>query len=158
MPDESDPRDDRTPAPGEEPFGPRGDGPPAPGGAQDGLAADDDPRNEPAPFGTIVLLTVASAAAVMVLAALMSDPPGLKFLLFGPIAFVVFEVVGNEVWWKRWWGAIPGAVVGLAMYVEGRTALADVIGDTWAYPVAYVTAWALFAVIFALCSRYPRSF
>ncbi|MEU6716046.1 hypothetical protein ABZ897_31660 [Nonomuraea sp. NPDC046802] len=149
MPDETDPRD--GPAP-------RDAQPPAPGGAQEAVAADDDPRNQPAPLGAVLLLTTASAAVIMVLAAMASHPPSLKYLLFGPIVLVVYEVVTEEVWWKRWWGAIPGAVVGLAMYVEGRTALADIIGDTWAYPVAYVTAWALFAVIFALCSRYPRSF
>ncbi|MEQ4725298.1 hypothetical protein [Nonomuraea sp. B19D2] len=118
---------------------------------------EEDPRNEPAPFGAVVLLTAASAVAVMGLAAFLSHPPGLKFLLLGPIALVVFEVAVHEVWWKRWWGAIPGAVAGLALYFEGRTTLADLVGDTWAHPVAYVAAWTLFAVVFALCSRYPRT-
>ncbi|MET7338687.1 hypothetical protein [Nonomuraea sp. NPDC005650] len=121
------------------------------------MADDIDPRNEPAPFGAVVLLTVASAVAVMGLGALLSEPPALKFLLFGPIALVVFEVMVHEVWWQRWWGAIPGAVAGLALYFEGRVTLADLIGDTWAHPVAYVAAWALFAVVFAVCSRYPRT-
>ncbi|WP_157548644.1 hypothetical protein [Nonomuraea candida] len=119
---------------------------------------ESDPRDEPAPFGTVVALTAASAVAVMVLAALLSHPPNLKFLLFGPIVLVVFEVAVHEVWWKRWWGAIPGAVIGLAAYFEGRAALADIVGDGWAHPLAYVTAWALFAVVFAWCSRYPRRF
>ncbi|MFI7617414.1 hypothetical protein ACIBP6_39945 [Nonomuraea terrae] len=116
-----------------------------------------DPRNEPAPFGTVVALTAGSAVAVMGLTVLLSDPPSMKFLLFGPLALVVWEVIAFEVWWRRWWGAVPGAVAGLLVYVEGRQALADVIGDTWAHPVAYVTAWTLFAVVFALCSRYPRT-
>ncbi|GAA3246216.1 hypothetical protein [Nonomuraea helvata] len=118
---------------------------------------EEDPRNEPAPFGAVVLLTAASAVAVMGLAALLSHPPGLKFLLLGPIALVVFEVVVHEVWWQRWWGAIPGAAAGLALYFEGRAALADIVGEPWAHPVAYVAAWTLFAVVFALCSRYPRT-
>jgi hypothetical protein len=140
LPEDADPRDESVP----------GDtGPPAPHG--------DDPRLHPAPFGTVVLLTAGSAVAVMALAALLSHPPGLKFILFGPIALVVFELVTYEVWWKRWWGAIPGAVAGLALYFEGREALTGVIGDAWAHPVAYVAAWILFAVIFAWCSRYPRT-
>ncbi|MFB4280914.1 MULTISPECIES: hypothetical protein [unclassified Nonomuraea] len=138
MPDDREPRDD--PAPGVPDSSPV-----------------EDPRNEPAPFAAVVLLTGGSAVAVMVLAALLSHPPGLKFLLLGPVALVVFEVVAYEVWWQRWWGAVPGAVAGLAIYFEGRQALADLMGDTWAHPVAYVTAWTLFAVVFALCSRYPRS-
>ncbi|MDX3104610.1 hypothetical protein [Nonomuraea angiospora] len=121
------------------------------------MSEDIDPRNEPAPFGAVVLLTAASAVAVMALSALLSQPPGLKWLLFGPIALVVFEVVVHEVWWQRWWGAIPGAVAGLAFYFEGRAALSDLVGDAWAHPVAYVAAWTLFAVVFALCSRYPRT-
>lgn len=121
------------------------------------MSEDIDPRNEPAPFGAVVLLTAASAVAVMALSALLSQPPGLKWLLFGPIALVVFEVVVHEVWWQRWWGAIPGAVAGLALYFEGRAALSDLVGDAWAHPVAYVAAWTLFAVVFALCSRYPRT-
>ncbi|NRQ37328.1 hypothetical protein HII36_36655 [Nonomuraea sp. NN258] len=118
--------------------------------------AADDPRHEPAPFATTVLLTGGSAVAVMGIAALLSHPPGLKFLLFGPIALVAFEVITAEVWWKRWWGALPGAAISLACYFEGRQALADALGDTWAHPVAYVLAWTLFATVFALCSRYPR--
>ncbi|WP_431930893.1 hypothetical protein [Nonomuraea jabiensis] len=121
------------------------------------MSEDTDPRNEPAPFGAVVLLTAASAVAVMGLSALLSQPPGLKFLLFGPIALVVFEVVVHEVWWQRWWGAIPGAVAGLALYFEGRDALSDLVGDAWAHPVVYVAAWTLFAAVFALCSRYPRT-
>ncbi|MFC7590453.1 hypothetical protein ACFQYP_47210 [Nonomuraea antimicrobica] len=121
------------------------------------MSDENDPRDEPAPFGTVVLLTSLSAVAVMVLSALLAHPPGAKFLLFGPIALVVFEVITHELWWQRWWGAVPGALAGLAVYFEGRQALADVIGDTWAHPIAYVTAWALFAVVFALCSRYPRT-
>ncbi|WP_155128662.1 hypothetical protein [[Actinomadura] parvosata] len=117
---------------------------------------DVDPRDEPAPFGAVVLLTVAAAAGVMVLGALAPSALNLKFLLFGPITLVVFEIAVHEVWWKRWWGAIPGAVLGLACYFEGREALADIIGDAWAHPIAYVTAWALFAAAFAWCSRYPR--
>jgi hypothetical protein len=115
-----------------------------------------DPRDEPAPFGTVVLLTAASAVGVMLLSALLSHPPSMKFLLFGPVALVVFEVVAYEVWWRRWWGALPGAVAGLVTYFEGRAALADLMGDGWAHPVAYVAAWTLFAAVFAWCSRYPR--
>ncbi|TYB69807.1 hypothetical protein FXF51_06485 [Nonomuraea sp. PA05] len=118
---------------------------------------EDDPRDEPAPFAAVVLLTVAAAAGVMVLGALAPSALNLKFLLFGPIALVVFEIAVHEVWWKRWWGAIPGAVLGLAAYFEGRAALADIVGDGWAHPVAYVTAWALFAAVFAWASRYPRT-
>ncbi|MBB5776676.1 hypothetical protein [Nonomuraea jabiensis] len=121
------------------------------------MSEDIDPRNEPAPFGTLVLLTAASAVAVMGLSALLSQPPGLKWLLFGPIALVAFEMVVHEVWWQRWWGAIPGAVAGLALYFEGRATLSDLVGDVWAHPVAYVAAWTLFAAVFALCSRYPRT-
>ncbi|NUW45979.1 hypothetical protein [Nonomuraea rhodomycinica] len=116
-----------------------------------------DPRDEPAPFGAVVLLTVASAVAVMVVTSLLDQPPGLKFLLLGPIALVVFEVMVHEVWWQRWWGAVPGAVLGLTLYFEGREALGDVVGDSWAHPIAYVAAWALFAVVFAVASRYPRT-
>ncbi|MDR8407341.1 hypothetical protein MTP10_01125 [Nonomuraea sp. 3-1Str] len=116
-----------------------------------------DPRDEPAPFGAVVLLTVASAVAVMAVTSLLDEPPSLKFLLLGPIALVVFEVMVHEVWWQRWWGAVPGAVLGLTLYFEGREALGDVVGDSWAHPLAYVTAWALFAVVFALASRYPRT-
>lgn len=117
-----------------------------------------DPRDEPAPFEAVVLLTVAAAVGVMVLGALAPSALNLKFLLFGPIALVVFEIAVHEVWWKRWWGAIPGAVLGLAVYFEGRAALADLMGDGWAHPVAYVAAWAIFAVVFAVASRYPRTF
>ncbi|PZG14292.1 hypothetical protein [Nonomuraea aridisoli] len=133
------------------------DDPHARGGGDPEPAPADDPRNEPAPFGTVVVLTAGSAVAVMGLTALLSDPPGMKFLLFGPLALVVWEVIAFEVWWRRWWGAVPGAVAGLLVYFEGRQALGDVIGDAWAHPVAYVTAWTLFAVVFALCSRYPRT-
>ncbi|WP_176993903.1 hypothetical protein [Nonomuraea jiangxiensis] len=118
---------------------------------------EDDPRNEPAPFGLVVLLTAASAVVVMALEVFLSDPPGLRFLLFGPVALVAFEVITHEVWWQRWWGAIPGAVAGLGLYFEGRAALSDLIGAAWAHPVAYVAAWTLFAVVFAVCSRYPRT-
>ncbi|MBB6350076.1 hypothetical protein ACWGH8_25795 [Nonomuraea muscovyensis] len=116
-----------------------------------------DPRDEPAPFGAVVLLTTGSAVAIMAAVSLLSWPANLKLLLLGPITLVVWEVVTHEVWWRRWWGAVPGAVAGLTMYVEGRQALADVIGDAWAHPVAYVTGWALFAVIFAVASRWPRT-
>ncbi|TDD11030.1 hypothetical protein E1292_06580 [Nonomuraea deserti] len=144
MADDNDPRDEPVPA-----GAPQPEGAPSPPG--------NDPRDEPAPFGAVVLLTAGSAVAVMVISALMSDPPGMRFHLGGPIALVVFEVVTNEVWWQRWWGAIPGAIGGLACYFEGRAALADLVGDTWGHPIAYVAAWTLFAVVFALCSRYPRT-
>lgn len=119
--------------------------------------AGGDPRDEPAPFGALVLLTTGSAVAIMAAVSLLSWPENLKLLLLGPITLVAWEVITYEVWWRRWWGAVPGALAGLAMYVEGRQALADVIGDAWARPVAYVTAWALFAVIFAVASRWPRT-
>ncbi|MBN6057166.1 hypothetical protein JYK22_34905, partial [Nonomuraea sp. RK-328] len=93
----------------------------------------------------------------MVVTSLIDEPPGLKLLLFGPIALVAFEVVVHEVWWQRWWGAVPGAVLGLTLYSEGREALGDIVGDAWGQPIAYVAAWALFAVVFALASRYPRT-
>lgn len=131
VPDEPDPRDEPAPP-------------------------DGDPRDEPAPFAPVVLLTVAAAVGVMVFAALAPSALNLRFLLFGPIALVLFEIAVHELWWRRWWGAIPGAVAGLAIYSEGRAALTDLIGDGWAHPLAYVTAWALFAVVFAWCSRYPR--
>lgn len=104
-----------------------------------------DPREEPAPFGAVVLLTTLSAVAVMALDHFLPQQLNTKMLLFGPIALVAFEVVVHEVWWRRWWGAIPGAVVGLVVYFEGR----QMVGE----PVAYVAAWALFAVIFCLASR-----
>lgn len=140
------------------------DGNPDGEAAQDGELGPDgeapaggDPRDEPAPFGAMVLLTTGSAVAIMAAVSLLSWPENLKLLLLGPITLVVWEVITYEVWWRRWWGAVPGAVAGLAMYGEGRQALADVIGDAWAHPVAYVTAWALFAVIFAAASRWPRT-
>ncbi|GAA2394492.1 hypothetical protein [Nonomuraea africana] len=104
-----------------------------------------DPREEPAPFGTVVLLTALSAVAVMALDYVLPQQLNTKMLLFGPIALVAFEVVVHEVWWRRWWGAIPGAAAGLAVYFEGR----QMVGE----PVAYVAAWTLFAVIFCLASR-----
>ncbi|WP_165959680.1 hypothetical protein [Nonomuraea longispora] len=153
MPDDKDSREEHVPADGP---------PPRDVDRPDDLSADEppdvDPRDEPAPFGALVLLTAGTAVAVMVIAALMSDPPGTRFVLGGPIAVVIYGVVSNEVWWPRWWGAIPGAIGGLACYFEGRTALADLLGDAWAHPVAYVAAWTLFAAVFALCSRFPRTF
>jgi hypothetical protein len=140
--DERDPRDEPL-------SGDAGQAPAPPGG---------DSRDEPAPFGAVVLLTAAAAVGVMVLGALAPSALNLKFLLFGPIALVLFEIAVHEVWWKRWWGAVPGAVLGLAIYFEGRTALADIVGDAWAHPAAYVTAWTLFAAVFAWASRYPRTF
>ncbi|PRX63111.1 hypothetical protein B0I32_111104 [Nonomuraea fuscirosea] len=138
-----------TPQPQDEPVPRQDEQAPAP-------QPEDDPRDEPAPLAALVLLTAGSAVAVMVLAAFLSQPPRLNFLLFGPVALVAFEVVAYDVWWRRWWGAIPGALLGLLIYFEGRAALSDVIGEVWAHPVAYVLAWTLFAVVFALCSRYPR--
>lgn len=101
-----------------------------------------------------VALTVVSALALAVLAQLLVNPIGVKLLLVGPIVLVAYEVVIHELWWRRWWGAIPGAIVGLTTYFEGRDALEGLLGDRWAEPVAYVAAWALFAGIFTLCSRY----
>ncbi|MGW4475990.1 hypothetical protein [Nonomuraea sp. NPDC004354] len=106
-----------------------------------------DPRDEPAPFGTIVLLTTLSAVAVAALQYFVAERLNLKLLLVGPIALVAFEVVVHEVWWRRWWGAVPGALAGLVLYFEGRQMVAE--------PVAYVAAWALFAVVFCLASRIP---
>ncbi|MEU7899312.1 hypothetical protein AB0B45_41470 [Nonomuraea sp. NPDC049152] len=104
-----------------------------------------DPRDEPAPFGPIVLLTTLSAVALAVLQYVVAERLNLKMLLLGPIALVVLEVVVHEVWWRRWWGAVPGALVGLAVYFEGREMVWE--------PVAYVAGWALFAVIFCLAGR-----
>ncbi|MGV9301989.1 hypothetical protein ACWDLG_01330 [Nonomuraea sp. NPDC003727] len=106
-----------------------------------------DPRDEPAPFGTIVLLTTLSAVAVAALQYFVAERLNLKLLLVGPIALVAFEVVVHEVWWRRWWGAVPGALAGLVLYFEGRQMVAE--------PLAYVAAWALFAVVFCLASRIP---
>ncbi|MFE3454591.1 hypothetical protein ACFXJ8_37280 [Nonomuraea sp. NPDC059194] len=104
-----------------------------------------DPRDEPAPFAAVVLLTTLSAVAVAVLHHFLADRLNLKLLLLGPVALVAFEVVVHEVWWRRWWGAVPGALVGAAVYFEGRQMVWE--------PVAYVAAWALFAVVFCLASR-----
>lgn len=101
-----------------------------------------------------VVLTVLSALALAVLAQFLSHSIGIKLLLVGPLALVAYEVLVHELWWRRWWGAVPGAVVGVAAYFEGRQALEDLMGARWAEPVAYVAAWALFAATFALCSRY----
>jgi hypothetical protein len=116
-----------------------------------------DPRDEPAPLGLLLLLIGGSAAVVIAIATFFATSTSVRPLLLGPILLVAFQVVAHEVWWRRWWGALPGAVVGLVTYFEGRAMLADVIGDTWAHPLAYVAAWCLFAVIFALASRFPRT-
>lgn len=116
-----------------------------------------DPRDEPAPFGTVVLLTAVSAVAITVIAHVLPDPPGMKLMLLGPVALVAFEVVVHEVWWKRWWGAVPAALAALVAYFEGRDMMSDVLPETWAEPVAYVAAWTLFAALFALASRLPRT-
>ncbi|WP_156325681.1 hypothetical protein [Nonomuraea sp. SBT364] len=116
-----------------------------------------DPRDEPAPLGLMVLLTGGSALAIIVLVTFFSGSTSLRPLLLGPIMLVGYEVLVHEVWWKRWWGAVPGAIAGLVTYFEGRAMLADLIGDTWAHPLAFVTAWVLFAVVFCLASRYPRT-
>ncbi|TDE60368.1 hypothetical protein E1295_00555 [Nonomuraea mesophila] len=163
MPDKNDPREEPAPADGpahrDDDRPPGGPGvEPGDGELSDVEPGDGDPRDNPAPFAAVVLLTAGVAVAVMVISALMSDPPGAKFVLGGPIATVIYGVVSHEVWWPRWWGAIPGAIAGLAGYFEGRAALADLVGDAWAHPVAYVAAWTLFAVVFALCSRFPRTF
>ncbi|MFI6512772.1 hypothetical protein ACIBCT_34655 [Streptosporangium sp. NPDC050855] len=119
-----------------------------------------DPRDDHAPLlETVGLLTV-SAVAITLLTRLLGAQDGdgagsLRLLLLGPVALVFFEVMVHEIWWRRWWGALPGAVVGLAVYFEGRTALEDVIGASWAASLAYVLAWAGFGVIFALASRVP---
>ncbi|WP_336208628.1 hypothetical protein [Nonomuraea sp. LPB2021202275-12-8] len=138
-------------------------------GSRDDPSADDpsrgapepyrpvDPRDEPAPFGAVVLLTAGSAVAILAIYGFFGSAGSSRPLLLGPITLVVFEVVMHEVWWRRWWGAIPGAIVGLVAYFEGRAMLADIIGDAWGEPVAFVAAWTLFAVIFALASRYPRT-
>lgn len=107
-----------------------------------------DPRDEPAPMA-FVALTVASAAALAVVGQFIEHPLGLKLLLLGPIALVAYEVLVHELWWRRWWGALPGAIAGLVGYYE---ALA------WSEPIAYVLAWALFSLAFALASRvvFPR--
>ncbi|WP_431899256.1 hypothetical protein [Nonomuraea sp. bgisy101] len=104
-----------------------------------------DPRDEPAPFAPVVLLTTLSAVAVAALQYVVAERLNLKMLLLGPVALVAFEVVVHEVWWRRWWGAVPGAVVGAAVYFEGRQMVWE--------PVAYVAGWALFAVIFCLAGR-----
>ncbi|GIH91109.1 hypothetical protein ACFFMN_08950 [Planobispora siamensis] len=119
-----------------------------------------DPRDDPAPLGETVGLLVLSAIAIMLFAWLVGETDGegpapLKLLLFGPLGLVFFEVMTNEVWWRRWWGAIPGAIAGLALYFEGRATLEDIIGASWATPVAYVLAWACFGTVFALASRVP---
>ncbi|WP_143591396.1 hypothetical protein [Thermoactinospora rubra] len=119
-------------------------------------SVDADPRDEPAPFWTVVGLTTLSAVAVIALSR-VAGASNWKFLLLGPIALVVYEVVVHEVWWKRWWGAIPGAAVGAAVYFEGAQALADLVGRAWAEPVAYVAAWAAFAAVFCLASRWPAA-
>ncbi|MFI6907870.1 hypothetical protein ACIBKY_41860 [Nonomuraea sp. NPDC050394] len=112
-----------------------------------------DPRDRPAPFGVIVGLTTLSAIAVMVVTHLLATPVSMKWLLVGPIALVVYEVVIHELWWRRWWGAIPGALAGLVIYFEGREMVTGFVGPSWAGAVAYVAAWSAFAAIFALASR-----
>ncbi|MEU4572247.1 hypothetical protein ACBI99_14665 [Nonomuraea sp. ATR24] len=116
-----------------------------------------DPRDEPAPLGLMVLLTGGSAVVIILAVTFLSGSAGLRPLLLGPIMLVGYEVLVHEVWWKRWWGAVPGAIAGLVTYFEGRAMLADLIGDAWAHPLAFVTAWVLFAVVFCLASRYPRT-
>ncbi|MFI6390188.1 hypothetical protein ACIBHY_09485 [Nonomuraea sp. NPDC050547] len=112
-----------------------------------------DPRDQPAPFGTIVVLTTLSAIVVMAIERLLATPVSMKWLLVGPMALVVYEVVIHDVWWRRWWGAVPGALAGLAIYFEGREMVTVVVGPSWAHDVAYVVAWSAFAAIFAAASR-----
>jgi hypothetical protein len=116
-----------------------------------------DPRDDPAPLALSVGLLVVSAAVIMFITWLFGLPHygSAKWLLFGPVGFLFFTVIVEEVWWRRWWGAVPGAVVGLVIYFEGLTTLEDLIGAAWAGPVAYVLAWGAFGLIFALASRAP---
>ncbi|WP_214408850.1 hypothetical protein [Sphaerisporangium fuscum] len=116
-----------------------------------------DPRDEPAPLLPSVGMLAGSAALIMLMTWLFGEPEGssVKWLLFGPVLLLFYEVAVNEVWWRRWWGAIPGAVIGLVVHFEGRPTLSDLIGPTWAGPVAYVLAWAAFGLVFALASRVP---
>jgi hypothetical protein len=119
-----------------------------------------DSRDESAPFYETVALTALAAAAVMAIIAVLGgsgEDRYVKLMLLGPFSLIFFEFVVHEVWWKRWWGFLPGAVAGLIIYFEGRTALADVIGSVWAQPIAYVIAWTSFAAVFALASRLPRT-
>jgi hypothetical protein len=122
-------------------------------------AAGTDPRDEPAPLGETVALTTVAAAGVMLFDAFAHLPEDVvpwKLLLFGPFGLVFFAVISHEVWWRRWWGVVPGALAGLAVYFEGGAALTDIVGESLAHPLVYVTAWSLFAAIFAVCSRLPR--
>jgi len=117
-----------------------------------------DPRDDPAPFAATVILTALAAALVIAITRLLPEDGAYgKFLLLGPFGLVFFEIISNEVWWRRWWGLIPGTIVGLIVYFEGRAALADVLGDAWAEPVAYVTAWTALAAVFAYASHWPRT-
>jgi len=119
-----------------------------------------DPRDEPAPFAETVILTAGAAVLVVAMLHFFGAPEGVgygRLVLLGPFGLVLFEVLSHEVWWKRWWGVLPGALVGLIVYSEGRPMAADLIGDEWAQPVAYVLAWTAVAAVFAYASRWPRT-
>lgn len=119
-----------------------------------------DPRDQPAEFGSTVGLTVGAAVLITAVIAFFGTPGGpggVKWMLLGPIGLVLLEVIVHDVWWRRWWGALPGAVAGLVIYFEGRATISDILGESWAGHVAYVLAWAAFAAIFAYASRWPRT-
>jgi hypothetical protein len=119
-----------------------------------------DSRDESAPFYETVALTALAAAAVMAVIAILGgsgEDKYVKLMLLGPFGLIFFEFVVHEVWWKRWWGFLPGAVAGLIIYFEGRAALTGVIGSAWAQSIAYVVAWTSFAAVFAIASRRPRT-
>ncbi|GII93459.1 hypothetical protein [Sinosporangium siamense] len=119
-----------------------------------------DPRDEPAEFGLTVGLVTAGAVIVAAITMFFGSPEapgGVKWLLLGPIALMAGEVLVHELWWRRWWGLLPGAAVGLLVYFEGRHVAADILGVDWGHAAAYVLAWVLFAVVFVYASRWPQT-
>ncbi|OPG12311.1 hypothetical protein [Microbispora sp. GKU 823] len=59
----------------------------------------------------------------------------------------------TTLWWKRWWALAPGAVAGLGAFLLVRS----LIAASFAVGVACVAGWAVFAVVFALGTRLPRT-
>ena len=119
-----------------------------------------DPRDVPAPFAETVLLTAGAAVLVVAMPHFFGAPEGVgygRLVLLGPFGLVLFEMLSQEVWWRRWWGVLPGALAGLVVYFEGRPMAADLIGDEWAQPAARVAAWTAVAAVFAYASRWPRT-
>ncbi|MEU6412234.1 hypothetical protein [Microbispora sp. NPDC046933] len=120
-------------------------------------SADDDPRNEPAPFLFTVGAMTVTAAAIVLFYALTTEPGPTTsrippLIIIGPLVWVGYEMV-TTLWWKRWWALAPAAVAGLGVFFLLRS----LITASFATSVACVAGWAAFAVVFALGSRLPRT-